>query len=114
MWRRPILFLTLRIGFAIMKALSFIPYSELSAMLSRRNRMQKISLPKSSKLLTSEFIFGVATSSFQIEGAADERELSIWDTFCATPGRIKDESDGLRACEHIKRWREDVKLISDL
>lgn len=76
--------------------------------------MQKISLPKSSKLLTSDFIFGVATSSFQIEGAADAREQSIWDTFCATPGRIKDASDGLRACEHIKRWREDVNLISDL
>jgi beta-glucosidase len=41
-----------------------------------------------------EFIFGVATSSFQIEGAADNRLPSIWDTFCATPGNISDRSDG--------------------
>jgi len=76
--------------------------------------MTKISLPKSSKLLAADFTFGVATSSFQIEGAADQREPSIWDTFCAQPGRIKDSSDGLVACEHVKFWREDVQLIQDL
>lgn len=76
--------------------------------------MTKITLPPHSKLLTPEFTFGVATSSFQIEGAADQREASIWDTFCAQPGRIKDASNGLVSCEHIKHWREDLALISDL
>ncbi|RUO20866.1 beta-glucosidase [Aliidiomarina iranensis] len=76
--------------------------------------MKKINLPKHSKLLSNEFVFGVATSSFQIEGAANEREPSIWDTFCAQPGRIKDGSNGLIACEHVKRWREDVDLIASL
>lgn len=76
--------------------------------------MTKISLPSSSKLLQPEFTFGVATSSFQIEGAASTREPSIWDTFCATPGRIKDGSDGLTACDHVARWREDVELIAQL
>lgn len=76
--------------------------------------MKKITLPKDSKLLSSDFVFGVATSSFQIEGAADRREPSIWDTFCAQPGRIKDGSDGLVACDHVDRWQEDVELIASL
>ncbi len=76
--------------------------------------MKKISLPENSKLLSSDFVFGVATSSFQIEGAAEERELTIWDTFCQQPGRIKDGSDGLVACEHVERWREDTDLIASL
>lgn len=76
--------------------------------------MTQLQFPQRSKLLRREFIFGVATSSFQIEGAADSREPSIWDTFCATPGRIKDGSDGLVACEHVARWREDVAIIKSL
>ncbi|GAB2678782.1 GH1 family beta-glucosidase [Aliiglaciecola aliphaticivorans] len=59
-------------------------------------------------------MFGVATSSFQIEGDADNRLASIWDTFCATPGKISDGSNGLVACEHVKFWREDVELIDSL
>jgi beta-glucosidase len=76
--------------------------------------MRKISLPKHSKMLTEDFVFGVATSSFQIEGAADSREPSIWDTFCAEPGRIKDGSNGLVACEHIQHWQADLELIASL
>lgn len=65
-------------------------------------------------MLTPDFVFGVATSSFQIEGAADSREPSIWDTFCNEPGRIKDASNGLVACEHVKNWQADVELIASL
>ena len=61
-----------------------------------------------------EFIFGVATSSFQIEGAADSRLPTIWDTFCATPGKIRDHSNGLVACDHVARWQDDVDLIASL
>lgn len=62
------------------------------------------------------FIFGAATSSFQIEGSTDVdgRGPSIWDTFCATPGRIKDATDGRRACEHYTRMPEDVALMAEL
>jgi beta-glucosidase len=74
----------------------------------------KITLAHSSALLKPDFVFGVATASFQIEGAADNREACIWDTFCAEPGRIKDGSNGLIACDHIARWREDVELIAAL
>jgi beta-glucosidase len=74
----------------------------------------KITLANSSPLLKPNFLFGVATAAFQIEGAADSRLPCIWDTFCAEPGRIKDGSDGLVACDHVARWREDVELIASL
>lgn len=64
----------------------------------------------------SDFVWGVATSAFQIEGAATEdgRGASIWDSFCRIPGAIADASDGLVACDHYHRWREDLDLIADL
>ena len=74
----------------------------------------KIMLPADSKMHSKAFTFGVATASFQIEGAVDSRLPCIWDTFCATPGKIRDNSDGSQACEHVKLWREDVDLIESL
>lgn len=76
--------------------------------------MKPILLPTDSALLQQSFTFGVATAAFQIEGAAAEREPCIWDTFCAEPGRIKDGSNGLVACDHVHRWREDLELIASL
>ena len=62
------------------------------------------------------FLWGVATSSHQIEGAvgADGRGESIWERFAATPGTIEDGSDASVACDHYHRWREDVELMADL
>ena len=62
------------------------------------------------------FRWGFATSAFQIEGATHEagRADSIWDTFCATPGKIQDGTDGTVACDHFHRWREDVALMKAL
>ena len=74
----------------------------------------KLSLPKDSAMQSSQFTFGVATSSFQIEGAADQRLPCIWDTFCNTPDKIKDKSTGLIACEHVDRWQEDIDLVDSL
>lgn len=76
--------------------------------------MKKIELPLHSPLRQSDFLFGVATASFQIEGSADSRLPCIWDTFCAQPGKIADNSNGLTACDHINRWQEDVELIKEL
>jgi beta-glucosidase len=62
------------------------------------------------------FIWGVATSSFQIEGGVfeDGKGESIWDRFCRTPGVIADGSDGTTACDHYHRWRDDLDLIATL
>jgi len=60
------------------------------------------------------FLWGVSTSAHQIEGAADEREQSVWDTFTAEPGRVKDGSTAAVACDHYHRYREDVALLADL
>ncbi|XVF30225.1 hypothetical protein REPUB_Repub16aG0039200 [Reevesia pubescens] len=59
------------------------------------------------------FVFGVATSSYQIEGACNEgnRGASIWDSFSHTQGKIIDGSNGDVAVDHYHRYKEDVNLI---
>jgi len=63
-----------------------------------------------------DFIFGVATSSYQIEGAFDEdgRTPSIWDTFSKTEGKVVNMDNGDVACDHYHRYKEDVALIKEL
>ncbi|MBG0826675.1 beta-glucosidase [Planomonospora sp. ID67723] len=63
-----------------------------------------------------DFTWGVATSAYQIEGAAldDGRLPSIWDTFSRVPGAIDNGDTGDVACDHYHRWREDVELLSGL
>jgi beta-glucosidase len=62
-----------------------------------------------------EFIWGVASSGYQIEGGWNEggRGLSIWDEFCRIPGKTKDQTGDV-ACDHYHRWREDVALMKQL
>ena len=62
------------------------------------------------------FLWGTATSAYQIEGAVDEdgRGRSIWDTFSHTPGKIEDHSNADRANDHYHRYKEDVGLIKEL
>lgn len=76
--------------------------------------MKKLNLPALSVMRKKDFLYGVATASFQIEGAAESRLPCIWDTFCDTPGKIADSSDGKVACEHVSRWREDVETMVEL
>lgn len=63
-----------------------------------------------------QFVWGSATSSYQIEGAVHEdgRSESIWDRFSHTPGKIVDGSNGDVACDHYHRWREDIALMKEL
>ncbi|WP_432945396.1 GH1 family beta-glucosidase [Kribbella sp. CA-253562] len=63
-----------------------------------------------------DFRWGVSTSAYQIEGAATEggRGPSVWDTFCAEPGRVLDSATGAVACDHYHRYAEDVALMREL
>lgn len=76
--------------------------------------MTKLSLPPHSPLLSKNFLYGVATASFQIEGGSQDRLPCIWDTFCDTPNKIVDNSNGYTACDHYNFWRDDIDLIESL
>jgi beta-glucosidase len=62
------------------------------------------------------FLWGAATSAYQIEGSplADGAGASIWHRFAHTPGKIADNSNGDVACDHYRRFAEDVQLMRDL
>ncbi|MET9378308.1 GH1 family beta-glucosidase [Streptomyces sp. NPDC003035] len=62
------------------------------------------------------FLWGAATAAYQIEGAAaeDGRTPSIWDTFSHTPGKVFEGHTGDVAVDHYHRYREDVRLMSEL
>ncbi|MET8703085.1 GH1 family beta-glucosidase [Kitasatospora sp. NPDC004723] len=62
------------------------------------------------------FRWGVATAAYQIEGAVGEdgRGPSVWDTFTARPGAIRDGHTGAVACDHYHRWPEDIALLQGL
>ena len=75
-----------------------------------------IAPPTGSAMSRPDFLWGVATAAYQIEGAIheDDRLPSIWDTFSATPGKTLGGDTGEHACEHHARWADDVDLIADL
>ena len=62
------------------------------------------------------FVIGAATAAYQIEGAtaADGKGESIWDRFCARPGVICDGGSGEVACDHYRRWPEDIALMKSM
>ncbi|MGW0086897.1 GH1 family beta-glucosidase [Streptomyces sp. NPDC003393] len=66
--------------------------------------------------LPHDFLWGTATSAYQIEGAVaeDGRSPSIWDTFSHTPGKIDNGDNGDTACDHYHRWPEDIELMRRL
>ncbi|MCP4359838.1 MAG: beta-glucosidase [Chloroflexi bacterium] len=62
------------------------------------------------------FLWGAATSAYQIEGAwdVDGRTPSIWDTFAHTPGKTENGETGDMACDHYHCWPQDVALMGKL
>jgi len=62
------------------------------------------------------FVWGAATSAYQIEGAWNEdgRGRSVWDDFVRRPYRVVDGSNGDTACDHYHRMPEDVDLMRSL
>jgi beta-glucosidase len=64
----------------------------------------------------SDFIWGVATSAAQVEGAAleDGKGLSIWDVFSRIPDKTKDASTPDISCDHYHRYAEDIASMKAL
>ena len=62
------------------------------------------------------FLWGAATSSYQIEGAWDEdgKGESIWDRYTHTPGTILDGTNGDRTCDHYHLWPEDLEVMKSI
>lgn len=70
----------------------------------------------SGRQFPADFLWGSATASYQIEGAAQEdgRLPSIWDTFARTPGKVLDGDTGDVAADHYHRVPEDVAIMREL
>ena len=64
----------------------------------------------------SDFVWGAATSSYQIEGAVTEdgKGAHIWDIFTREEGRIFENHTGEIACDHYHRFKDDVKLMKEI
>ncbi len=69
-----------------------------------------------SLIFPENFVWGVAASSYQIEGAAalDGKGPSTWDAFCRKPGAIWRAHNAEVACDHYHRYQEDVNLMAEL
>jgi beta-glucosidase len=63
-----------------------------------------------------DFLWGVAASSYQIEGGAltEGRGECIWHNFSHIPGKTQDGDTGDVACDHLHLYKDDVKLMADL
>ena len=79
-------------------------------------QIQAEQAPSGVRQVPPGFRWGAATAAYQIEGStdADGRTPSIWDTFCATPGRVSGGHTGAVACDHYRRSAADVALMRDL
>jgi beta-glucosidase len=91
---------------------AFLPL--LTGLLGARQGLRPGAAMAEERTLPADFVWGASTSSYQIEGAvdADGRGKSIWDVFSHTPGRVKGGDTGDVACDHYRRWREDVELLA--
>lgn len=73
-------------------------------------------MAESKAIFPEKFLWGAATSAYQIEGAWDEdgKGESVWDRFAHTPGKISNNDSGDVACDHYHRWVEDIDLMKTL
>ena len=63
-----------------------------------------------------DFVWGAATASYQVEGAAyeDGKGLNIWDVFCKEDGHVYEHHTGDVACDQYHRYKEDVAIMKEL
>ncbi len=101
------------------------PAGELYLLSKRDRRVYLVtnSTPRGPEIMNGQrtpfprgFLWGAATAAFQIEGStdADGRGESIWDRFCDTPGKVANGDHGRVACDHYRRWPQDLDLARAL
>lgn len=63
-----------------------------------------------------DFVWGVATSAYQIEGAAQEdgKGQHVWDVYTKEPGHVYEEHTGNMACDHYHRYQEDISSMAEM
>jgi beta-glucosidase len=92
--------------------------TDLSQLVSEHDQPAPRAMPEEGAALQfpPEFLWGCATSAYQIEGAVTEdgRGPSIWDTFSHLPGRVRNHDHGDRAADHYHRYGDDVQLMAEL
>ena len=90
-------------------------YHEFEQLLGKVSNLEK-ERPVTELRFLDDFVWGAATSAYQIEGANQEdgRGESIWDYFCHTPGNVVGNDTGDVACDHYHRFREDIGLMASL
>lgn len=96
----------------------FIPDPTAKQLGSRPGHRHQL-LPESQPsraAFAPDFLWGVATSAYQIEGAVNEdgRGPCIWDTFARQPGAIYQGETGDQAAEHYRRVKDDVAIMAEL
>lgn len=90
--------------------------SGISKMLPGNMLQANYASSLSASLLGKDFVWGVATAAYQIEGAhnMDGKGPSIWDTFSAKKKNIKDGSNGNIACDFYHRYSSDLQIVKEL
>ncbi len=99
-----------------MAGLSALGISTNAAEAASRKASTGGEASESRATFPKDFLWGTATSAYQIEGAldADGRGVSIWDRFVRLEGKIVDHSTADVANDHYHRYKEDVRLIKEL
>src|SRR5262245_7815253 len=93
-----------------------MPMLSAGSSLAQSDQATGTQNQKPSSGFPNGFLWGTATSAYQIEGAVNEdgRGPSIWDRFSHTPGTISDQSNGDTATDHYRLYKEDIQLMKAL
>src|ERR1700735_4361076 len=91
-------------------------FSPCNRLLQAALRHQELLPMTRSFRFPENFLWGASTSAYQIEGSplADGAGPSIWQRFAHTPGMMANDDNGDIACDHYRRYKDDVQLMKAL
>ena len=88
----------------------------ISLPAAQAPRVAPAAPPRAPAQFPKDFLWGIATSAFQVEGAWNEdgKGESNWDRFAHTVGKIRGGATADIACDHYHRYREDLQLVKSM